>query len=81
MQHAWCIDRSGTVIDLTWSYQLGIEYFGVVFDTDALRDIVLETQVWGVFSDGVRPDLVHRFDYIHADYRPILQNAEISQFD
>lgn len=76
MQHAWCIDRSGTVIDLTWKHQPGTEYFGIVFNTEALRTIVLETKVWGVFSDFVRPDFIDRFDYIHADYRPILQKSE-----
>ena len=29
LEHAWCVDRSGNVIDPTWQYNPHIVYFGV----------------------------------------------------
>jgi hypothetical protein len=51
MHHAWVVDPRGTVLDPTW--RDGVGYCGLPFKQEALKGIVLNSKVWGVF-DGLR---------------------------
>lgn len=48
LEHAWVVDAKGHVIDTTW--EDGIEYFGIPFELDFVRKIILETKTWGVID-------------------------------
>lgn len=37
--HAWCIDAQGRVVDPTWDYREGLNYYGVAFSRDYLRQV------------------------------------------
>jgi hypothetical protein len=37
--HAWCIDRTGQVIDPTWGQDLKAEYFGMPFQSSYVSNI------------------------------------------
>jgi hypothetical protein len=37
--HAWCVDSLGRVIDPTWDYDAGHQYYGVPFSRDYLRQV------------------------------------------
>ena len=38
VEHAWCVDPDGNVIDPTWHVKVGREYFGLAMDKDILRE-------------------------------------------
>ena len=46
IHHAWLVDRSGTVLDLTWDEPDKATYWGVAFNTSYLRTKVIETERW-----------------------------------
>lgn len=57
MEHAWCVDKYGNVIDNTWDKKFKLlekpypqDYFGVVLSQETLYKIMLETKVFGVFG-------------------------------
>src|SRR5437899_3325324 len=37
LEHAWCIDKEERVVDRTWHYEEGTEYFGVPFTADQVK--------------------------------------------
>lgn len=39
VEHAWCVDAEGRVIDPTWDYEYQPDYFGVIFEADHVRRI------------------------------------------
>ena len=47
--HAWCLDKDGHVIDITWKD--GIEYIGVMFSTKYVNKILLERKSYGVIDN------------------------------
>lgn len=51
LQHAWCINAAGEVIDPTWDTPDNCAYFGIPVAPDFLRDRVLETGKWGIFGE------------------------------
>lgn len=53
LQHAWCIDHRGNVVDPTWPHREDAQYLGFPIKTTALRDRVLNTQSWGFFTKGI----------------------------
>ena len=53
LDHAWCIDQAGHVVDPTW--QDGRDYFGVAFRTDYLRRVVRANRQYGLIHN-VRMD-------------------------
>ncbi len=48
--HAWCVNASNRVIDPTLDYARDTLYFGVLFDCEFLRDVVLVRKVWGILG-------------------------------
>ena len=46
--HAWAVDKKSKVIDVTW--EDGVEYFGVPFNQDYIRDLMLTKGTYGVFD-------------------------------
>ena len=53
LQHAWCLDHRGNVVDPTWPHRQDAQYLGIPIKTTALRDRVLNTQYWGFFTRGI----------------------------
>ena len=51
MEHAWCIDRQGNIIDPTWHDGRGSQYFGVPFKSDFVRATILERERYGVLTN------------------------------
>jgi hypothetical protein len=51
IQHAWCADSDGNVIDNTWK-SAGNSYIGVPFDNDFINKVALETETYGVLDYG-----------------------------
>lgn len=48
LDHAWCVDAHGDVVDPTWNE--GNAYFGVPFKTEYIEKTALKTKVYGVLS-------------------------------
>lgn len=48
IEHAWCLDPGGDVIDPTWEASAADEYAGLVIDRAELREALLATQRYGV---------------------------------
>lgn len=55
VEHAWCIDREGKVIDPTWDEPEKCAYVGVAFDTEWFFDRIQKTGVWGVIGGEMFP--------------------------
>ena len=53
LQHAWCLDRRGNVVDPTWAYHKGAQYLGVPIKVTALSNHLLKKRTWGFFTAGV----------------------------
>lgn len=55
VQHAWCVDYDGFVVDPTWcggkNPKLGTEYFGVKINTQYAQDAVIKNRMFGVIED------------------------------
>jgi hypothetical protein len=49
VQHAWCVDAAGNVIDNTWP-DCGTVYYGVALDKQFVDRVVLETGTYGVLD-------------------------------
>jgi hypothetical protein len=43
IQHAWLVDKEGRVLDPTWQDHRDYLYYGIVFDTDFVLDMLEET--------------------------------------
>jgi hypothetical protein len=50
VQHAWCIDSEGRVVDPTWP-DLGAEYYGIAISLTDVRKVVLKTRYYGVLPN------------------------------
>ena len=44
LEHAWCVDRYGKVVDPTWpkDLRIGIDYFGIAFNIDWISSKIFE---------------------------------------
>jgi hypothetical protein len=49
-EHAWCVDKAGNVIDVTWKDPEKSTYFGIPFDDDFIRSVQLDTMTFGVID-------------------------------
>lgn len=58
IEHAWCLDKAGKVIETTIREREPREYFGVPIKTDYLRRVLLEKQTYQVF-DWMHPNWVN----------------------
>lgn len=47
--HAWCVNDKNEVVDPTWGD--GKEYYGVIFDLDYVRKIILKRGKFGVIDN------------------------------
>lgn len=55
LQHAWCLDQRGNVVDPTWPHRENAQYLGIPIKTTALLEHVSNTLHWGIFTRGI-PD-------------------------
>lgn len=54
IEHAWCINQAGTVIEPTLSHRSGSGgYFGIPLRTSFLRSELLRREVWGVLDMNI----------------------------
>ena len=59
VEHAWCVDVSGQVIEPTWPH-LGGEYFGVPIRTVYLRRTLRAQQTWGILGAWGKEAKIYR---------------------
>lgn len=66
LEHAWCVDAGGQVVDTTWRGQ-ETDYFGVRFRYEWLAIWLLKRGVYGVLSDHFPLELlrVDPAEYLH----------------
>lgn len=51
VEHAWCVDERGRVIDPTWIKPPGIEYFGIAFKTPYLFRVLRDSERYGLIDN------------------------------
>lgn len=56
VEHAWCVDYDGNVVDPTWDDGFERAYFGVAIPTQIAIRIVTETGYYGIFGNDFRND-------------------------
>jgi hypothetical protein len=49
IEHAWCVDSDGNVIDNTWKIP-GTVYYGIPFEDDFISRVFAETETFGVIK-------------------------------
>jgi len=59
VEHAWCVDISGQVIEPTWPRRGG-EYFGVPIRTVYLRRTLSAQQAWGILGAWGKEAKIYR---------------------
>lgn len=64
VQHAWCVDDDGNVVDPTWVYDPEDSYYGVEFNTNFLIRRVIQKGSYGLIDDWENgwPLLKTKFD-------------------
>lgn len=68
VEHAWCVDESGKVVDTTWDDSQQCAYYGVPFRTDWLRKFLIEKTTYGVIDDWERGYPLLRGDYTVEEF-------------
>lgn len=57
VDHAWCVDAEGNVVDPTWDNPQDCAYFGIPLDTNFVFKRVQSSECWGVFGEMVPMDI------------------------
>lgn len=53
IEHAWCVDHAGWVVDNTWNDSQGALYFGIPLALKFVSNVLARKQTFGVVFDGV----------------------------
>jgi hypothetical protein len=53
--HAWCVDRAGRVVDITWNEPDKSCYFGIPFKTSFLRFFLIQEKHYGILDSPYAP--------------------------
>ena len=48
--HAWCVTARGEVVEVTWEDGVGVEYYGIPFKKEFLRDELLRNKHYGLID-------------------------------
>lgn len=56
VNHAWCVDAGGRVVDPTWDDAAECQYYGVRIPYNELMGCILRTGYYGVFVNDWRCD-------------------------
>lgn len=81
VHHAWCVDRIGRVVEVTWRRETGVlwserTYVGVPFDMHYIYKIQLKSRCYGVFygvDDALRDD---PREFLDERWRDIILNPK-----
>lgn len=57
LQHAWCVDLEGRVVDNTWDRPEVCEYLGVAFSRDHLSSLLVKHGYYGLLVGRRGPNL------------------------
>jgi len=63
IEHAWCIDIKGKIIDNTWDNEEGNLYLGIPFSKTFVAKRMVLTQEYGIFGSSVR-------DFVYNGFLP-----------
>jgi hypothetical protein len=58
VNHAWCVDEKGCVVDNTFVRPDLADYYGVPVSRGALQSLVADLGHWGLFAEHMTPDLL-----------------------
>ena len=72
VHHAWCLTPDGGVVDVTWPFNPGTQYWGIALSTEFLLESLMKTEVWGILGEHVPREmlLVHPSTYLHPNFAP-----------
>lgn len=73
VEHAWCVDARGNVVDTTWGYEPDTQYLGVPVHTRYLIDYLLEKGVYGIFGTP------HSMSFLLNDYLSAIPEPWLAQ--
>lgn len=58
VDHAWCLDENGAIVDTTWPDAERSHYVGIPMSEEFLSTTVLKRGVWGVFGDFTKVNVL-----------------------
>lgn len=50
VMHAWCVDSEGLVVDPTWPWEKGLEYYGIAIRLEYLRRFLVKRGIYGLLD-------------------------------
>lgn len=60
IHHAWCIDEQGRVVDPTWQDSDQCLYLGIAFETEFMRECVIDSGHWGLMLEHMKVGPLHQ---------------------